>query len=96
MSKKTGKNFKDYIKEQENKGKTRKLIMKKITGIDTSLMYAGVFLLAFGSLDALLYLLLAPSVFVWAGLLVVTAALSSILASRVTKKLKNIQWKYAS
>ncbi len=96
MPRKTGKNFKDVIREQENKGKTRKAIMKVLTGLDTSLMYAGIFLLSFVSLDVLLFYLLVPSVYVWAGLLIGTAAVSSILASRLTKRLKNMQWKYAS
>jgi 3-methyladenine DNA glycosylase/8-oxoguanine DNA glycosylase len=96
MPKKTGKNFKEVIKEQENKGKTRKAIMKRLTSIDSAVMYAGSFLLLFVALDAAIYLLLAPDVFVWAGSLIVSAVVSSLFAQRVTKTLKRLQWKYAA
>ncbi len=87
---KTGKNFKEVIKEQQNKGKTRKAIMKRITSINSSVMYAGTFLLLFVILDVIAYLLVTPSVFVWAGILVVSAVVSSLFAQRVTKKLKKL------
>ena len=96
MPTKRGKNFKEVIAEEKNKGKTRKKIMKRLTHINAEVMYGGSFLLLFVALDALIYYFLAPTVFIWAGILVGTAVLSSIFASRLTKTLKKQQWKYAS
>ena len=93
---KKGKNFKEVIAEEQKKGRTYKLFMKRLTGINTSVIYGGSFLLFFAIFDLALYNLLVPSAFVWAGLLVVTALVSSILASRITKYLKKQQWKYSS
>ncbi len=91
---KKGKNFKEVIEDQKNKGKTTKKVMRAITSLSTSVIYGGTFLLFFVILDVILYLLLAPSVFVWAGILVGVAVVSSLLASRITRLLKNTQWKY--
>ncbi len=93
---KKGKNFKQVILDEKQKGKTYKKIMKTITGISTSVMYAFAFLLIFVSADATFYVLFSPSVFVWAGILVGVAVVSSLAASRVTNLLKKQQWKYAS
>jgi hypothetical protein len=97
MSKeKKGKDFKQVILEEKQKGKTSKKIMKAITGVTSSVMYAFVFLLIFVSLDAAVYVLLSPEVFVWAGILVGVAVVSSVVSSRITNLLKKQQWKYAS
>jgi hypothetical protein len=93
---KKGKNFKEVIADEQKKGRTFKLLMKKITGISQSVIYGSSFLLFFVVFDLSLYMLLVPTVFVWAGLLVVSALASSILASRMTKYLKKQQWKYSS
>jgi hypothetical protein len=94
MLEKKGKNFKEVIEEEKNKGKTAKSIMRAITSLNTSVIYGGTFLAVFVLIDVVLYLLLTPSVFVWAGILVVTALVSSLVASRLTNLLKNSQWKY--
>jgi membrane protein YdbS with pleckstrin-like domain len=94
MGQKKGKNFKQVIEEEKNKGKTTKKIMRIITSLDTSVVYGGSFLLVFIVLNLVVYFSLSPGVFVWAGSLVVTAVASSVLASRITKMLKNNQWKY--
>jgi hypothetical protein len=96
MRAKKGKNFKEVIEDEKNKGKTAKKIMRFLTGLDTSLVYGGSFLLVFVALDVMIYYLLAPSVIVWAGILVATALVSSLLASRITNLLKKNQWKYQS
>jgi len=93
---KKGRNFKEVIEEEKNKGKTFKKIMKILTGIDASLVYGGTFLFFFIVLDVLLYYLFVPVVFVWAGILVGTALVSSLLASRLTNALKKNQWKFKS
>ncbi len=93
---KKGKNFKEVIADEQKKGRTFKLFMKKVTSISQSVIYGGSFLLFFAVIDISLFMLLVPSVFVWAGLLVVSALVSSILASRITKYLKKQQWKYSS
>jgi hypothetical protein len=93
---KTGKHFKEFINEEKNKGKTRKAIMKVLTRIDASVMYGFVFLVSFVALDAVIYFVTVPSVFVWAGILIGTALFSSVLANRVTNRLKKVQWKFAS
>jgi hypothetical protein len=93
---KKGKNFKEVIADEKKKGRRFKLFMKKLTSISTSVIYGGSFLLFFVVFDLALYLLLAPTVFVWAALLVGSALASSILASRVTKYLKRQQWKFSS
>jgi len=94
MPAKKGKNFKEVIDEEKNKGKTAKKIMRTITSLDTSIIYAGSFLLVFVLLGLTLYFSFSPGVFVWAGILVVAALVSSLFASRITKMLKNSQWKY--
>jgi uncharacterized membrane protein len=97
MSKeKKGKDFKQVIMEEKQKGKTFKKIMKAITGVTSSVMYAFVFLLIFVTLDVAVYVLFSPEVFVWAGILVGVALVSSVVSSRVTNLLKKQQWKYAS
>jgi hypothetical protein len=94
MSSKKGKNFKEVIAEEKQKGKTKRQIMRAITGLDTSILYSGFFLLSFVSIAAVCYFAFAPSVFVWAGILVLAAVAGTLVASRMTKKLKNIQFKY--
>jgi uncharacterized membrane protein YfcA len=96
MSQKKGKNFKEVIAEEQQKGKTRKSIMRTITSLDISILYSGFFMLSFVSVAAVCYFAFAPSVFVWAGILVLAAVIGTFLASRMTKKLKNIQFKYKS
>lgn len=93
---KKGKNFKDVIAEEKNKGRYFKLVMKKVTRLNPSVLYGGTFLFFFIVLDVVLYALIAPSVIVWAGVLVVAAVVSSIFASKVTNLFKKQQWKYAS
>jgi hypothetical protein len=94
MREKKGKNFKQYIEEDKKKGQTTKAIMRAITGLNTGLIYGGSFLALFVIIAAALYFALAPGVFVWAGILVVAALVSSLVANRVTNLLKNSQWKY--
>jgi hypothetical protein len=94
VNSKKGKNFKEVIEEEKNKGKTYKKIMRTLTGINASVVYGGSFLFFFVVFDVVVYYLLAPSVFVWAALLVVTALVSSLLASRITNVLKHNQWKF--
>ena len=96
MHSKKGKNFKEILEQEKKKGKTSKKIMKTITHIDTSIIYSASFLLPFVGLAALIYLLLSPDVFIWAGLLVAVALVCSIFASRLTKLIKQQQWRYAS
>ncbi len=93
---KKGKNFKEFIEEEKHKGQTVKKVMRILTGIDSSAMYGGSFLLAFVPIIALIYILLTPSVFIWAGALIVVAVLASVFANYVTKTLKKKQWMYAS
>jgi uncharacterized membrane protein len=93
---KKGKNFKEVIAEEKNKGKLFKKTMKTLTHINSSVLYGSSFLFFFIVLDVVLYVLLLPSVFLWAGLLLVTALISSVLASKITNMLKRQQWKYAS
>jgi uncharacterized membrane protein len=94
MTHKKGKNFKEVIAEEQQKGKTKKSLMRTITSLSISVLYSGFFLLSFVSIAAVCYFALAPSVFVWAGVLVLAAAIGTVIASRMTKKLKNIQFKY--
>ncbi len=94
MREKKGKNFKEFIEDEKNKGKTAKAIMRTITGLNTGVIYGGVFLALFIIIDAALYVLLSPSVFVWAGILVAVALVCSLAANRLTTLLKNSQWKY--
>jgi membrane protein YdbS with pleckstrin-like domain len=96
MRVKKGKNFKEIIEDEKKKGKTSRRIMKQITHIDSSLLYALSFLLPFVALDALLYSLFKPDVFIWAGILVGSALFCSIFASYLTKTIKKQQWRYAS
>jgi hypothetical protein len=96
MGTKKGKNFKKIIEEEKNKGKNVRKLMHALTSIDTSLVYGGSFLLFFVAFDVVIYQLLAPSVLLWAGILVGTALVSSLLASRITNILKKNQWKYNS
>ena len=93
---KKGRNFKEIIAEEKKKGKTSRRIMKRITHIDTSVLYTSSFLLPFVALDAMLYSLLKPNVFMWAGILVGIALICSIFASYLTKTIKKQQWRYAS
>ena len=96
MNSKKGKNFKEVIEQEKNKGKTFKKIMRILSGINASVVYGGSFLLFFVVLDVVIYFLLAPGVFVWAGVLVGTALVSSLLASRITDVLKKNKWKFKS
>ncbi len=96
MRSKKGRNFKEVIQEEKNKGKTRRKIMKAITRLDSSAMYGLAFLATFVALDAVLYALFAPGVFAWAGILLATAVVSSLVSARVTSRLKKQQWKFAS
>jgi len=93
---KKGKNFKEVIDEEKNKGKTVKKIMRIITSLSTSVIYGGSFLLSFITMAAVIYFLFAPTVFVWAGILVVVALVSSLFASRLAGYLRKSQWKYKS
>jgi hypothetical protein len=94
MREKKGKNFKQYIEDEKNRGKTAKAVMRTITSLNTGVLYGGSFLVLFIIMSVALYLVLSPSVFVWAGILLVAALVSSIVANRVTNVLKNNQWKY--
>lgn len=96
MRTKKGKNFKEVIEDEKKKGRTFKRIMRLLTSVDQSVVYAGSFLLFFVTLAVAVYYLFSPGVFVWAGILVVMAVLSSLLASRITKVLKRNQWKFKS
>jgi uncharacterized membrane protein len=96
MLSKKGKNFKEVIAEEKQKGKTKKSIMRTITSLSVSVLYSGFFLLSFVSIAAVCYFAFAPSVFVWAGVLVLAAVVGTLIASRMTKMLKNIQFKYKS
>ncbi|XHH09131.1 MAG: hypothetical protein ACFCUE_00490 [Candidatus Bathyarchaeia archaeon] len=93
---KKGKNFKDVIAEEKNKGRYFKLVMKRLTSLSPSLLYSGSFLLLFIAVDFAVYALFEPTVIVWAVILVASALVSSVFASKVTHKLKRQQWKYAS
>jgi len=93
---KKGKNFKEIIAEEKNKGRYTKLVMKRLTSLNPSLLYSGAFLLVFVAISAAVYALFEPTVFIWAGILVVSALVSSIFASKVTHVLKRQQWKYSS
>lgn len=94
MQSKKGKNFKEVIAEDKQKGKTTKKIMHTITSLSVSILYGGSFLACFITLAAVLYVALSPAVFVWAGLLLVAALISTLLASRITKTIKKLQWRY--
>ncbi len=94
MRGKKGKNFKEFIEDEKNKGKTFKAMMRAITSLNTEVIYACLFLAPFIVLSFVIYFALTPSVFVWAGILVVVALVSSVFASRITSMLKNSQWKY--
>jgi uncharacterized membrane protein len=96
MSSKKGKNFKEVIAQEKQKGKTKKSIMRTITSLSVSVLYSCFFLLSFVSIEAVCYFAFAPSVFVWAGVLVLAAVVGTLIASRMTKMLKNIQFKYKS
>jgi hypothetical protein len=96
LREKKGKNFKEVIEDEKNKGRTTKRIMRAITSLSTSVLYGGSFLFLFAVLASVFYFALAPSVFVWAVLLVVAALASSLFASRITNVLKKSQWKYNS
>lgn len=93
---KKGKNFKEVIADEKKKGRYFKLFMKTITSFSSSVIYGASFLVFFATIDLTMYLLLVPSVFVWAVLLVVSALASSALASKITHKIKKQQWKYAA
>jgi hypothetical protein len=94
MSSKKGKNFKEVIAEDKQKGKTKKSLMRAITSLSISVLYSGFFLLTFVSIAAVCYFAFVPSVFVWAGVLVLAAAIGTFVALRMTRKLKNIQFRY--
>jgi hypothetical protein len=89
-----GKDFREIIEEEKNKGKTYKKVMRVLTSINEQVLYGGTFLFFFIILDVALYFLLSPDVFVWTGLLIATALVSSLLASRVSSMLKRNQWKF--
>jgi hypothetical protein len=93
---KKGKNFKEVIAEEKNKGRYFKILMKRLTRIDPSVLYGGSFLLLFVIIDVAVYALFEPTVLVWAVILVASALVSSIFASKVTHMLKKQQWKYSS
>ncbi len=96
MRDKKGRNFKEVIEAEKNKGRATKRIMHAITSLNVSLLYGGSFLFLFVVLASIFYFALSPSVFLWAGVLVVAALVSSLFASRITNMLKNNQWKYSS
>jgi membrane protein YdbS with pleckstrin-like domain len=89
------RNFKEIIEREKHKTSVFDKIMKLITRINTSTIYAASFLLAFVALDALIYWLLAPDVLIWAIILIVVAVVCSLFANSVTKTVKKQQWKYA-
>ncbi|MCW4028715.1 MAG: hypothetical protein NWE92_03610 [Candidatus Bathyarchaeota archaeon] len=93
---KKGKNFKEIIEEEKNKGKTTKKIMHALTSINQEVVYGGSFLFLFVIITVTIYSAFAPDVYVWAGLLIVAAVISSLFASRVSSALKRNQWKYNS
>jgi membrane protein YdbS with pleckstrin-like domain len=93
---KKGKNFKEVIAEEKKKGRYTKLVMKRLTSLSTSLLYSCAFLLVFVAISAAVYSLFEPTVFIWAGILVLAALVSSIFASKITHLLKKQQWKYSS
>ncbi len=95
MKTKKGKNFKEVIAEMQQKGKTTKKIMHALTSLSVSVLYAGSFLACFVAIAAVFYFALSPAVFVWAGLLLVAALVSTLLASRFTKAVKKLQWRYS-
>jgi hypothetical protein len=95
MQSKKGKNFKEVIAEEKQKGKTTKKIMHALTSLSVSVLYAGSFLVCFVALAAVFYFALSPAVFVWAGLLLVAALVSTLLASRFAKMVKKLQWRYS-
>ncbi len=68
--------------------------MRVLTRLNEEVVYGGVFLFFFVILDVAVYVLWAPDVFVWAGLLIVTALVSSLLAARISSVLKRNQWKF--
>ena len=94
MRTKKGRNFKEVIKQEKTKGKTFKKIMRTLSSIDASVVYGGSFLFLFVVLDVAIYFLFVPGVLVWTGVLVGTALVSSLVASRVTNVLKKNQWKF--
>ena len=94
MGTKKGRNFKEVIEQEKTKGKTFKKIMRTLSSIDASVVYGGSFLFLFVVLDVAFYFLFVPDVLVWAGVLVGTALVSSLVASRVTNVLKKNQWKF--
>jgi membrane protein YdbS with pleckstrin-like domain len=94
MRSKKGKNFKEVIEEEKRKGKTKKSIMRTITGLNESILYSAFFMIAFIAISAGLYFAFAPNVFMWAGVLVAAAVVSTLFAARMASLLKNKQWKY--
>jgi hypothetical protein len=96
MRTKKGKNFKEVIEEEKNKGRTVKKIMHTLTNINSSVIYGCSFLLLVFVLDVVIYVALTPTLFVWAGILVATAVVSSLVASHITRFLKKQQWKYGN
>jgi len=96
MKSKKGKNFKQVIEDEKQKGKTKKAIMRAITSLDESVVYSEFFLTPFIAVSAVLYFVFTPSVFVWAGILVLAAVVSTLFAARMASLLKNKQWKYKS
>jgi positive regulator of sigma E activity len=69
--------------------------MKILSSIDSSIIYCLSFLFMFAGLCVLFYYLFAPTVFVWAGVVVGMAVISSVFASFLTKRLKKHQWQYS-
>jgi hypothetical protein len=94
MVHKKGRNFREIIEEEKHRGIVTKKIMRVLTSINTSVLYGCSFLLTFILLAATFYYLLTPSVFVWTGILVGVALVSSLLALRITNMLRKSQWKY--
>jgi uncharacterized membrane protein YfcA len=90
------RNFKDIIKEQKKqKSRLPEAVMRRITSINTSILYGSAFLIVFLTFDVIIYWLLTPDILVWTIILIVSALLGSIFASRLTKNLKKKQLRYA-
>jgi hypothetical protein len=91
---KKGKNFKDVMFEEKNKGRITKRIMQTLVRINSSVIYACTFLLLFALIDVVCYFLLSPDVYVWAGILLFSAVVCSILSSRLTSALSKQRMRY--
>lgn len=92
---KKSKNFKEIIIQEKEKGRTRRKLLKIITGIDAAIIYSFSFLIMFAITDVLFYLLFTPSVLLWAAFLVGASIVYSIVAHYITNTIKKRQWRYA-